>query len=204
MPRTANQLRMKLADSSSSAILARSGSTAAVWALWMRRPVPRTTFARSADRNSIRCSGASQGKFSRSSPIGLAGFEDSRGNLSSRPILFLKSLNRRHNIADHIVTRRQLYSRYLPVVGKPGFNKGNRKSSVSKEWEARQRDLERIRQMSTETKRRSTMNSRATYDEDEMLRKVLEESKADGALTVNGSETGTTRKGKRGRDDSEE
>jgi hypothetical protein len=100
---------------------------------------------------------------------------------------------------------RQLYSRYLPVVSKTGFKPSNRKSSVSKEWEARQRDLERIRQMSSETnKRRSTMNSRATYDEDEMLRKVLEESRADGALTVNGSETGTTRKGKRVRDESEE
>lgn len=45
------------------------------------------------------------------------------------------------------------------------------------------------------------MNSRAAYDEDEVLRKVLEESKTEDAVpsTDNGS-----RKGKRSRDDSEE
>jgi hypothetical protein len=43
------------------------------------------------------------------------------------------------------------------------------------------------------TKRRATMNSRdAAYDEDEMLRRAIEESKGMGAL------------GKRSRDDSEE
>lgn len=41
------------------------------------------------------------------------------------------------------------------------------------------------------------MNSRATYDEDEVLRKVLEESKVEGAVE------GGTRK-KRSRDESEE
>jgi hypothetical protein len=46
------------------------------------------------------------------------------------------------------------------------------------------------------------MNSRAAYDEDEVLRKVLEESKVDGQL--NPSETGTSRKGKRVREESEE
>jgi hypothetical protein len=45
------------------------------------------------------------------------------------------------------------------------------------------------------------MNSRAAYDEDEVLRKVLEESKVEDA--TNPSETGT-RRGKRGRDESEE
>lgn len=47
------------------------------------------------------------------------------------------------------------------------------------------------------TKRRSTMNSRAAYDEDEVLRKVLEESKGD---LPNSSD----RRAKRGRDDSDE
>lgn len=42
------------------------------------------------------------------------------------------------------------------------------------------------------TKRRATMNSRGAYDEDEMLRQAIEESKAEGSL------------GKRTRDDSEE
>ena len=44
------------------------------------------------------------------------------------------------------------------------------------------------------------MNSRAAFDEDEVLRKVLEASKADGQASV---ESGS-RKGKRNRDDSEE
>ena len=44
------------------------------------------------------------------------------------------------------------------------------------------------------------MNSRAAYDEDEMLRRVLEESKHEGQQAQdNGS-----RKGKRVRDESEE
>jgi hypothetical protein len=50
-------------------------------------------------------------------------------------------------------------------------------------------------------KRRSTMNSRAAYDEDEVLRKVLEESKAEGTSVTDG---GASRKGKRTRDGSEE
>lgn len=44
------------------------------------------------------------------------------------------------------------------------------------------------------------MNSRAAYDEDEVLRKVLEESKHEGGATQ--SESGTRKK--RSRDDSEE
>jgi hypothetical protein len=49
-------------------------------------------------------------------------------------------------------------------------------------------------------KRRSTMNSRAAYDEDEVLRKVLEESKTEGSVVADGG----SRRGKRVRDDSEE
>ena len=44
------------------------------------------------------------------------------------------------------------------------------------------------------------MNSRAAYDEDEVLRKVLEESKAEGPMTQ--SESGNRKK--RSREDSEE
>jgi hypothetical protein len=50
-------------------------------------------------------------------------------------------------------------------------------------------------------KKRSTMNSRAALDEEEMLRKAIEESKAEGSLSTAGS---SVRKAKRGRDDSEE
>lgn len=50
------------------------------------------------------------------------------------------------------------------------------------------------------SKRRSTMNSRAAYDEDEVLRKVLEESKNEGPALP--SDNGNRKK--RSRDDSEE
>jgi hypothetical protein len=77
-----------------------------------------------------------------------------------------------------------------------------RKGSVDKDDRGKQKDRERLSRASAlpETKRRSTMNSRAAYDEDEVLRKVLEESKTEGqGSTVDGS-----RRGKRGRDDGEE
>ena len=72
---------------------------------------------------------------------------------------------------------------------------------MSKEWEARA-VREAIKTSAEPAKRRSTMNSRATFEEEEMLRKVLEESKQDGK--INASDTGTMRKPKRGREDSEE
>lgn len=65
------------------------------------------------------------------------------------------------------------------------------------------KDKEKLSRSSVEalSKRRSTMNSRAAYDEDEVLRKVIEESKNEGGsyVTDNGSQ-----KKKRSRDDSEE
>ncbi|KAF2492895.1 hypothetical protein BU16DRAFT_551607 [Lophium mytilinum] len=93
----------------------------------------------------------------------------------------------------------QRYSRYLPVSG---YNpsKGSRKSSVSKDPEPKgSRDKEKSSRASAEsfTKRRSTMNSRAAWDEDEVLRKVLEASKGEGSVE------GGNRK-KRSRDDSED
>jgi hypothetical protein len=78
----------------------------------------------------------------------------------------------------------------------------NRKSSVSKESEGQaSKDKDRNNRASVDSfgKRRSTMNSRAAYDEDEVLRKVLEESKHEGAPA---SENGNRKK--RSRDDSEE
>jgi hypothetical protein len=50
-------------------------------------------------------------------------------------------------------------------------------------------------------KKRSTMNSRAALDEEEMLRKAIEESKAEGTLSTAGS---SIRRGKRGREESDE
>ncbi|KAF2714319.1 hypothetical protein K504DRAFT_367076 [Pleomassaria siparia CBS 279.74] len=96
----------------------------------------------------------------------------------------------------------QKYSRYLPVVDQNHAKKA-RKTSLSKEPDdIPSRDKDRNARASVESfgKRRSTMNSRAAYDEDEVLRKVLEESKQEGPMTQ--SESGTRKK--RSRDDSEE
>ena len=94
----------------------------------------------------------------------------------------------------------QKYSRYIPVYDQQHGT--NRKSSVSKDSDKQSgRDKDRSSRASVDSfgKRRSTMNSRAAYDEDEVLRKVLEESKHEGAPA---SENGTRKK--RSREDSEE
>ncbi|KAJ4294988.1 Histone deacetylase complex subunit [Kalmusia sp. IMI 367209] len=96
----------------------------------------------------------------------------------------------------------QKYSRYLPVWDQH-HGKNARKSSLSKESENKAaKDKDRLSRASVESfsKRRSTMNSRAAYDEDEVLRKVLEESKHEGVVPLldNGN------KKKRSREDSEE
>ena len=78
-----------------------------------------------------------------------------------------------------------------------------RKSSVSKETlspSSRHNDRNARASVDSLGKRRSTMNSRAAYDEDELLRKVLEESKHEGGAPA--SENGNRKK--RSRDDSEE
>jgi len=95
----------------------------------------------------------------------------------------------------------QKYSRYLPVYDQQHGKKA-RKSSVSKETvspSSRHNDRNPRSSVDSLGKRRSTMNSRAAYDEDEVLRKVLEESKHEGAPP---SEGGNRKK--RSRDDSEE
>ncbi|KAF2439272.1 hypothetical protein P171DRAFT_134751 [Karstenula rhodostoma CBS 690.94] len=95
----------------------------------------------------------------------------------------------------------QKYSRYLPVWDQQ-HGKNVRKGSLSKESDKATKDKDRLSRASVESfsKRRSTMNSRAAYDEDEVLRKVLEESKHEGAVPP--SENGNRKK--RSRDDSEE
>lgn len=99
------------------------------------------------------------------------------------------------------------YSRYLPVYEQQQIK--NRKSSVSKDTERQASVADKDRSDRNDRnprssvdsfgKRRSTMNSRAAYDEDEVLRKVLEESKHEGAAAP---ESGSRKK--RSRDDSEE
>lgn len=82
--------------------------------------------------------------------------------------------------------------------------KSARKSSLTKETEsakARREQRESQNRASVESstgKRRSTMNSRQAYDDEETLRRIIEETKDVG------DSTSAVRKGKRGRDDSEE
>lgn len=97
-------------------------------------------------------------------------------------------------------TYSQKYSLYIPVHEKSS-SKSHRKSSASKDADSRTaKEREKAARADALAKRRSTMNSRSAYDEEEVLRAVLEQSKKDGGL---GSES-NTRKGKRGRDDSDE
>jgi hypothetical protein len=98
------------------------------------------------------------------------------------------------------ISHRQKYSRYIPVYDQQHGK--TRKSSISKDTEKQSgRDKDRSSRASVDSfgKRRSTMNSRAAYDEDEVLRKVIEESKHEGPQT---SENGNRKK--RSREDSEE
>jgi len=100
---------------------------------------------------------------------------------------------------------RQKFSLYRPVTDKSFAKSSHRKSSLSKEPEpksSKDKDKDKARGAADAlTKRRSTMNSRSAYDEDEVLRKVLEESKQEDPpqMSSNGN-----RKGKRPRDESEE
>ncbi|KAF2395584.1 hypothetical protein EJ06DRAFT_560589 [Trichodelitschia bisporula] len=94
----------------------------------------------------------------------------------------------------------QRYSRYLPVQEK--LHPKPHRKSVTKEPELnKQSAKDKAARLAAEafTKRRSTMNSRAAYDEDEVLRKVIEESKVEGTAPPESS-----RKGKRPREESEE
>ncbi|PNS18071.1 hypothetical protein CAC42_4030 [Sphaceloma murrayae] len=102
----------------------------------------------------------------------------------------------------HIDQKGQRYSIYLPVhpeavVPQPA----SRKTSVNRSHDSTlKRDRDALSRLAAEDlhgpKRRSTMNSRQMFEEEEMLRKVIEESKGD-------LDSGS-RKGKRGRDESEE
>lgn len=98
---------------------------------------------------------------------------------------------------------RRLFSLYLPLY--PNLQKSARKGSVSRESDAKaKKEREQASRASVEsstTKRRSTMNSRQAFDDEETLRRVIEESKVENEASA--SVVGS-RRGKRGRDDSEE
>lgn len=96
----------------------------------------------------------------------------------------------------------QKYSLYLPVYEKFHAKNSHRKPSTSRDTDTRvAKEQEKQARADALAKRRSTMNSRSAYDEEEVLRAVLEQSKKEGAVLApdNG-----TRKTKRGRDESEE
>ncbi|KAI9777051.1 MAG: hypothetical protein M1839_009102 [Geoglossum umbratile] len=99
----------------------------------------------------------------------------------------------------------QRFSRYRPVC-KASSPKPPRSASRSKDRESKASSNNKSNRPSTgsnQTKRRSTMNSRdAAYDEEEQLRRAIEESKGEGKNSAN-LET-SSRRGKRGRSDSEE
>ncbi|KAI9716211.1 MAG: hypothetical protein M1828_000437 [Chrysothrix sp. TS-e1954] len=97
------------------------------------------------------------------------------------------------------------YSKYLPVT-EADPPKLTRKQSMQREPSNRSAKdtagkATRNNGSSKGENRRSTMNSRSAWDEDEILRRALEESK--GMSHGDGSTNGT-RKGKRGRDESNE
>ena len=79
-------------------------------------------------------------------------------------------------------------SLYLPLNQDPN----SRSSSLSSSTVQNTKREGKSRSQDINTKRRATMNSRVAYDEDEMLRRAIEESKEIGTL------------GKRPREDSEE
>lgn len=93
--------------------------------------------------------------------------------------------------SNKYLSHRARSSRYLPVLEAPSPDPS---SSSSNRDQSRKRDGKSKQSViSLSTKRRATMNSRdAAYDEDEMLRRAIEESRETGSL------------GKRTRDESEE
>jgi len=103
----------------------------------------------------------------------------------------------------NIMGRRQRYSHYLPLYQSLSRTT-SRAASFSKDGTRSPRGSKSGRPSSSlqSAKRRSTMNSRdAAYDEEEQLRRAIEASKGEKSGE---STDGGTRRGKRGRSDSEE
>lgn len=118
-------------------------------------------------------------------------------------LLQLHSILFEEPFITNIMDRRQRYSHYLPMYQNLSRTT-SRAASFSKDGTRSPKGKQNGRPSSSvqSTKRRSTMNSRdAAYDEEEELRRVLEISKED--KTSETIDTGT-RRGKRGRSDSEE
>jgi hypothetical protein len=103
----------------------------------------------------------------------------------------------------NMMERRQRFSHYLPLYQSLSRTT-SRAASFSKDGTRSPRGSKSGRPSSSlqSAKRRSTMNSRdAAYDEEEQLRRAIEASKGEKSGE---STDGGTRRGKRGRSDSEE
>jgi hypothetical protein len=106
-------------------------------------------------------------------------------------------------ITVNMMRSRQKYSHYLPLY-QTLSRTTSRAASFSKDGTRSPRGSRSGRPSSSlqSAKRRSTMNSRdAAYDEEEQLRRAIEASKGEKSGE---STDGGTRRGKRGRSDSEE
>ncbi|KAI9732946.1 MAG: hypothetical protein M1818_007379 [Claussenomyces sp. TS43310] len=97
----------------------------------------------------------------------------------------------------------QKYSQYLPLYRPASRPASSRAASFAKDGTRSPRGTNgRASSAVQSSKRRSTMNSRdAAYDEEEQLRRAIEASKGEKS---GDSTDGGTRRGKRGRSDSEE
>ena len=96
-------------------------------------------------------------------------------------------------------SRRQLSSSYLPVA--PVSSPAVSSRDSSRDTNSRRSKGSKSRSDAVNPKRRSTMNSRdAAYDEEEQLRRAIEESKED---TKSATEEAPAPRGKRSRSDSD-
>ena len=111
----------------------------------------------------------------------------------------------RKSEADVQRDNRRRYSKYLPVTEaeapKPVRKQSFQGDGISRSAKSALGKTNRSNGDTQGEKRRCTMNSGSAWDEDEILRRALEESK--GMSHNDGSANGT-RKAKRGRDESNE
>lgn len=120
---------------------------------------------------------------------------------SNNELCFIYNFQKVTNVMEH----RQRYSHYLPLY-QTISRTTSRAASFSKDGTRSPRGSKSGRPSSSlqsNAKRRSTMNSRdAAYDEAAELQRAIEASK--GEKSGESTDGGTTRRGKRGRSESEE
>ncbi|KAI1623108.1 hypothetical protein EDD37DRAFT_458401 [Exophiala viscosa] len=181
--------RMIQAISLSSATNVVFGSMVAVWAYWMSPCCLTSTTVNNASPNFTRSPRLLMGE------LILRHFCLSPATTCLELGFALSKTVLQHNahqvclaIKTNMLTRnpRTKSSRYLPIPETTSA----RSSPLSSNPEVPRKKDSKNKQQSESTKRRATMNSRGAYDEDEMLRRAIEESTRS---------TGTL--GKRTRDD---